>query len=115
MCIGDTMKMTMDCIEERGLPNFNGGEGVFFARMQIDELGKILKGRLPKGASIGEHVHATSSETIFILSGEGTAVCDGAEEKLRAGDCHYCPKGSKHTLRNEGEEDLIFYAVVPNQ
>ncbi len=109
------MKIQFDDMEEKRLLAFNGGEGVFLARMRVDEYGKILKGCLRKGCSIGLHTHSTSSESIYILSGEGIAVCDGVEERLRAGDCHYCPKGSAHTLRNEGEEALTFFAVVPNQ
>ncbi len=109
------MKIQFENVEEKCLPAFNGGEGGFFARMQVDELGKILKGRLQKGCSIGEHLHGTSSEMIYILSGQGVAVCDGKVEELKAGDCHYCPKGSTHTLRNDNEEDLIFFAVVANQ
>ena len=35
-------------------------------------------------------------------------------EILTAGDCHYCPEGSSHSFVNDGSEDLIFHAVVPN-
>ncbi|MBR4955127.1 MAG: cupin domain-containing protein, partial [Clostridia bacterium] len=56
-----------------------------------------------------------SSEMIFILSGEGQAITDGAAEKCTPGTCHYCPKGSTHTLINNGSEDLVFFAVVPQQ
>ena len=38
---------------------------------------------------------------------------DGSVEKLSAGDCHYCPRGSSHSFANEGSEDLVFRAVVP--
>ena len=37
------------------------------------------------------------------------------EESLEAGDCHYCPKGHTHSLINVGKEDLVFFAVVPEQ
>ena len=40
-------------------------------------------------------------------------VYDNQEELLKAGDCHYCPKGHAHSLINNSEQDLIFYAVVP--
>lgn len=97
------------------LPSFKGGEGVFRAAIVSDELNKILKGILPPAASIGLHTHDTSSEIIFILSGSGRTVCDGKSERVTAGDCLYCKKGSSHTLLNDGEEDLVFYAVVPEQ
>lgn len=32
-----------------------------------------------------------------------------------ADTCHYCRKGQTHTLVNDGTEDIIFYAVVPQQ
>ena len=60
----------------------------------------------------GRHWHSFF-EMEIILSGKGRAICDGTEEILSAGDCHYCPQGSEHFLENVGEEDLRFYAVVP--
>ncbi|MDE5990720.1 MAG: cupin domain-containing protein [Clostridia bacterium] len=104
-----------DEMQATKIPNFYGGEGAIEATMVVDELNKILKGRLVKGSSIGLHKHETSSEIIFILSGVGKTICDGVEEKLQSGDCHYCKKGSEHTLINIGDDDLIFYAVVPQQ
>ncbi|MBQ8428373.1 MAG: cupin domain-containing protein [Clostridia bacterium] len=109
------MKLTFDEIEVKELKNFYGGEGALVANMYVDEKIKILRGRLVKSASIGLHRHVPTSETIFILSGKGKAICDGKVEWLQAGDCHYCPKGSEHTLLNAGDEDLTFYAVVPVQ
>lgn len=109
------MIIKFDEMEEKSLPSFQGGEGVFYARMFVDEKIKILKGKLVPGATIGLHRHIPTSEVIFILSGTGTAFCEGEKEILHAGDCHYCPKGSEHTLKNLGDEDLLFYAVVPQQ
>ena len=102
-------------LQETDIPNFYGGDGVTTAIMFVDELNRIMKGKLKKASSIGLHRHETSSEIIFILSGQGKVICDGVEEELEAGDCHYCKKGSEHTLLNRGEDDLIFYAVVPQQ
>lgn len=104
-----------DEIETKVLPHFQGGEGEFHAAMVDDGCNRILRGRLAPGCSIGLHRHETSSEIIFILSGRGRAVCDGVTEELTAGDCHYCKKGSAHTLSCVGEEPLCFYAVVPQQ
>ncbi len=108
------MLIKFDQVECKRLKAFNGGEGEFCANMHVDSDNKILRGKLAQGSSIGLHTHETSSEIIFVLSGEGVMRCDGKEEILRAGDCHYCPKGSSHTLKNEQKEDLCFYAVVPN-
>lgn len=102
-------------LEETVLQNFYGGKGALSANMFVDDKNKILKGKLAPGCSIGLHCHETSSEIIFILSGDGVAVLDGEQETLTAGDCHYCKKGQSHTLINTGTEDLVFYAVVPQQ
>lgn len=102
-------------ITETVINNFYGGEGEYVARMFVDENNKIMKGKLAKDCSIGKHCHETSCEVIFILSGKGKVILDGKEEILTEGDCHYCKKGQTHTLINIGEEDLIFYAVVPQQ
>ncbi|MBQ8374500.1 MAG: cupin domain-containing protein [Clostridia bacterium] len=102
-------------IKATELKAFYGGEGALIANMYVDEKNKILRGKLVPGATIGLHRHVPSSEIIFILSGKGKAICDGAEEFLFAGDCHYCPQGSEHSLINIGDEELCFYAVVPQQ
>lgn len=39
----------------------------------------------------------------------------GGEERLSAGDFHYCPDGHEHSLINDGDSDLVFIAVVPAQ
>ena len=97
------------------LPGFKGGEGQLVAKMVSDDLCRILYATLAPGHSIGLHTHDTSSEIIYFLSGKGTVVTDGVAETGAAGLCHYCRKGSAHTLVNDGEEDLVFFAVVPTQ
>ena len=102
-------------LQEVRIPQFYGGEKETAARMFADEKGKIMVGRLEPGASIGVHTHTTSSEIIYVLSGEGKAFFDGAWEAVGSGQCHYCPKGHTHGLNNDGGEDLVFFAAVPEQ
>ena len=107
------MKLDFDAMEETIIPHMRGGEKEVAARMYTDELGKIMRGRLIPGASIGLHPHQGSSEIVYVLSGTGKALYDGGEEALAPGGCHYCPEGHTHSLVNDGGEDLIFFAVVP--
>ncbi len=109
------MILDYSTMETTHIPGFLGGEGTVHAQMRVDELGKILKGVLDPGASIGYHAHETSSEIIYILSGAGKVKYDDGEELLKAGDCHYCPKGHAHSLINNSDGPLEFFAVVPNQ
>lgn len=109
------MKLDFKAMDENWLANFKGGEKGLLAKMFSDENNKIIRARLIAGATVGEHAHETGSEIIFALSGEATATTDGVEERLAAGDCHYCPKGHSHFLKNGGPEDFEFFAVVVQQ
>lgn len=102
-------------IEEKSLEHFNGGEKSLNAKMFVDERNKILHGRLEPGATVGLHTHETSSEIIYILKGKGKVLYDGEYKKVEEGVCHYCPKGHEHSLINDSDEDLVFFAVVPEQ
>ena len=74
--------------------NFKGGEKYIEAKMYFDGLNRFMIGHIPCGGSVGEHVHET---------------------ELHKGSVHYCPKGHKHTMVNDHEEDLVYFAVVPEQ
>ena len=109
------MKIDFNYVKAVTIPNLNGGNGSVISRMFVDNNGKIMVCSIPPRASIGAHRQNTSSEYNFILSGNGKAICDGKEEILNAGDCHYCPKGSTHSIENTGDTDLVMYSVVAEQ
>lgn len=97
------------------IPNFKGGEGAAHAQMQFDGLNRIMRGRLGKGDTIGMHTHETNSEIVYVIQGVARVIMDGVEELIPAGQAHYCPKGHTHCMSSAGEEDLIIFAVVPEQ
>lgn len=109
------MILDFDAIEEQVIPNFKGGEKQIRSHMYTDEACKIMRAFLEPGATIGVHTHETNSEIIFMLKGTGVVLYDDGRETLSAGSCHYCPKGHSHSLRNESDETIEFYAVVPEQ
>lgn len=95
--------------------NFKGGEGSLDAVMFFDGVNRILRGTLKPGSSIGYHKHEGNSEIIFVLSGRGKVLMDDGVEYVEAGQCHYCPQDHSHSLINEGPEDLVVCAVVPQR
>lgn len=109
------MKIDFNSIEEKITPNFKGGDGAFASKVIEDEDNRIIKGRLTPGSSIGYHIHDTSSEIIFILEGNGKCRIGDEVETLSAGDCHYCRNGESHSLYNDSDSDLVFFAVVPKK
>lgn len=106
--------MTIDFnkINENINYQFKGGNLAAHMRVFDDGANKIMKIRLEPGASIGVHTHTDNCEIIYCIAGHGMALCDGTEENIEPGQVHYCPKGSSHTLRNDGNEELIIFAVV---
>lgn len=103
-------------IEQSVMPHFKGGDGNTLSRIYFDGLNKIMLGHLDVGCSIGYHKHETNSEVFYILSGVARCLYDDGEEKLVAGDCHYCPKGHSHSLINASKtEPLEYFAIVPEQ
>lgn len=97
------------------LENFKGGEKELSAHMFYDGVNRIMHGTLIPGASIGLHTHDNGSEIIYVLKGRGKVLYDEGEEAVFEGMCHYCPKGHTHSLINNSQEDLVFFAVVPEQ
>ena len=106
------MKIDFNSIDTKILPQFKGGEGDFAVKMFDDGESKIMRGTLVPGTSIGFHAHTENAEIIYILSGKGKCLFEDTEEVLLPGDCHYCPKGTSHSLINNGVENLEFFAVV---
>ena len=107
------MKFNFDELELKVMKNFNGGEKELQANMYIDETNKIFRGRLIPGASIGYHKHEMNEEVIYIIEGNAKFLFDDTVEYVKAGECHFCPKGHSHSFINETDEDIIFFAVVP--
>lgn len=100
---------------EKTIPNFKGGTGAAHVRMYVDDMNRIMLGRLPAGSSIGMHTHETGSEIMHVLSGTARVIMDGETEIIHAGQTHYCPKGHTHTTICDGPEELVIFAVVPEQ
>jgi len=93
--------------------NFRGGLNDIFTCAQAEEAVKIIRGTIPKGASIGMHTHTTDFEVMYIISGKAESTLDGVKDTLLPGMCQYCPQGHSHDLVNVGNEDLVFLGVVP--
>ncbi|MBQ7154487.1 MAG: cupin domain-containing protein [Synergistaceae bacterium] len=106
------MLIDFNAQDEKIFEGMNGGTGKVAAKMFMNSSGKVIVSRLKPGSSIGLHTQTTGSDINFVVSGTGLAICDGTEEALTSGVCHYCPKGSSHMINNTGSEDLVLYTVV---
>ena len=92
-----------------------GGKGDIVSRRFDDGMVRCMVGRMAPGCSIGFHQHDDSCELIYILEGEADFLYDEGTEIVRAGECQYCPKGHWHSMRNNSDQDLVYFAVIPKQ
>ena len=99
-------------IDVQNIEGFKGGKGLMSMRCFDDGKDKIMLSRLAPGANIGFHSHEMNSEVIYCLSGEGHFEYDDTVEAFHTGDVHYCPMGHAHAMFNDGETDLVYFAIV---
>lgn len=109
------MIIDFENVKEEICKNFKGGKKQISVHAFADEKNKIMYGKIEPGASIGLHTHETSSEIVYILKGKGKVLYDGEYEQVKQGVCHYCPKGHTHSLINDSDADIVYFAVVPEQ
>ena len=53
-----------------------------------------------------------SSETYFVLKGEGVMYVDSEQAVVKAGQLVYIPSLSEQKIRNTGNDDLVFLCIV---
>ena len=77
--------------------------------------GYILKEELIKGepgCEIGYHEHHGETETYYLTKGAGIYNDNGKEYPVEVGDVTFCADGNGHGIKNAGEEDLVFVALI---
>lgn len=96
----------------------NGGVGFIMKEALIgaEELGEhckmFSKVTLPPHCELGYHEHYGETETYYILTGTGMYDDNGKAVSAEAGDVFFCKDGDGHGLKNTGEEDLSFVALI---
>ena len=67
---------------------------------------------LKPNCEVGHHEHCGEAEAYYILSGKGMYEDDGRAMPIEAGDVTFCEDGKGHGLKNTGDEDLVFVALI---
>lgn len=95
-----------------------GGAGYITKEMLIsdedrgDACKMYAKVTVPVGCEIGYHVHQGDGEGYFILTGTGIYNDNGKEMPLEPGDSFFCKEGDGHGIKNTGDEDITFVALI---
>lgn len=96
----------------------NGGAGHLLKEMLLDqeEMGAgcrmFARVVLEAGCELGYHEHHGETETYYILQGRGLYSDNGTELVVEPGDVTFCRDGYGHGMKNAGDEDLIFIALI---
>lgn len=98
--------------------NSCGGEGYILRErlMDGDDLGAYVKTfakiTVPAGCSIGYHQHEGDFETYYLVAGQGEYSDNGALSSVGTGDVLRCAEGDSHSIKNTGDDDLVFIALI---
>lgn len=104
--------------EVQRIEHANGGAGHLLKELLItgEEQGDACKMfarvTLERECELGYHEHHGDEETYYILQGTGIYSDNGKEIEVTAGDVLFCKEGDGHGLKNTGEEDLTFVALI---
>jgi uncharacterized cupin superfamily protein len=82
-------------------------------QLGISEFGVNRVVLAPGSWSTQRHWHSHCDEVVIVIAGELTALDDGGEQVLRAGDCVSFPAGvaNPHHLINRSSEPAVYYDV----
>jgi mannose-6-phosphate isomerase-like protein (cupin superfamily) len=75
------------------------------------ERSQLVLMSVPPAGEIGEEVHHHVEQTLFFLSGAGTAILNDVETAIGTGDVVVVTPGTKHNFKNTGTDDLKVYTV----
>ena len=68
--------------------------------------------QVKSGEEVEYHMHFGESETFFILSGQGIYNDNGNEVEVAPGMVTFTPSGQGHSIKNTGDEMLVFIALI---
>lgn len=64
------------------------------------------------GEEVDFHMHVGESETFFFLSGQGIFNDNGTKVEVTPGMVTFTPSGQGHSVKNTGDEMLVFIAMI---
>jgi mannose-6-phosphate isomerase-like protein (cupin superfamily) len=70
----------------------------------------LVHATLAPGAQTTEHLHRTSEELIWVVSGSARVRIDGDDRAVGPGSCVVVAPGSRHKLFNTGTQELVLLA-----
>lgn len=96
-----------------------GGEGKGNAQLyhwldkeECPNLGLLSTITLEPGSTVSDHEHHGEAEIYCLTKGNGEYNDNGETVQVKAGDVTICYDGEMHGLKNTGDGELIFHAII---
>jgi mannose-6-phosphate isomerase-like protein (cupin superfamily) len=87
-------------------------ENAFFRRVLFTgEFGQLVLMRIAPGEEMGETEYHDGDCFVFVLEGEGEAVLKSKSRVAKRGDVMIVPAGSRHNLKNSGQDVLKLVSI----
>ena len=71
----------------------------------------VIEERMPPGTSEQMHYHQNAQQVFYVLSGIATFEIEGELKSVNARQSVHIPKGVKHCILNNNDEDLHFLVI----
>lgn len=104
-------------LEKVEIEGFKGGKGKIIiekAKEVMENCKMYARITILPNSSIGMHVHEEDEEMVYVISGRGLAYINDGYIDITSGTLHYAKKGNKHSIENNGVENLVILAVINN-
>ncbi len=86
-------------------------DGVYLADLPTGERAGMVYWRIESGATLPVHEHA-NEQIGFVIEGELTALVEGEEYPLEAGDAYLFRSNERHGAENRTNEDAIGIGIL---
>ncbi|MFD1563458.1 cupin domain-containing protein [Haloarchaeobius amylolyticus] len=86
-------------------------DGVYLAPLSTGARASMVFWRIESGATLPVHAHE-NEQIGFVLEGELTAIVEGDEYTLTAGDAYRFPSNERHGAENRSDEDARGIGVL---
>lgn len=102
---------SMDLVREGERSSEEVADGVYLADLATGERTSMKYWRIDPGATLPTHRHH-NEQIGFVISGRLTAIVDGEEIPLRAGDSYLFPSQKDHGAENRSDEPVVGIGVL---
>ena len=72
---------------------------------------QIVAMSISVGNDIGDEIHPTTDQILYIIDGEGEVVINGERRRIEEHDIIFVPAGASHNIINVDDEDLKLFTV----